>query len=209
MRVRAITPEKLTDELADVIDGERRRWVRVAVDGAEAAGTAGFADELVQPLRVRGHEVVRVRMDGYVRPASLRFEHGRDDPDSFYESWFDLAGLRREVLDPLADGGTGEVLPALWDAATDRSPRLDRVRLPQRGVVLVDGPLLLGAGLPFDRTVHLWLPGGSLARRTAEADRWTLPAFDRYSTEVAPERLADHVIRVDRPGHPAVVDEVA
>ncbi|GAB2683606.1 uridine kinase [Saccharopolyspora gloriosae] len=208
MRVRAITPEKLTGELADVIDGERRRWVRVAIDGAPAAGTAAFADELVQPLRVRGREVVRVGMDGYVRPASLRFEHGRDDPDSFYESWFDLAGLRREVLDPLADGGTGEVLPALWDAVTDRSPRLDRVRLPERGVVLVDGPLLLGAGLPFDRAVHLWLPGGSLARHTAEADRWTLPAFDRYSSEVAPERLADHVIRVDRPGHPAVVDEL-
>ncbi|MCA1281139.1 uridine kinase [Saccharopolyspora sp. 7B] len=206
MRVRAITPEKLAGELADAVDGMRRRWLRVAVDGAAAAGTAGFADGLVEPLRVRGREVVRVRMDGYVRPASLRFEHGRDDPDSFYESWFDLAGLRREVLDPLADDGTGQVLPALWDAATDRSPRLDRVRLPERGVVLVDGPLLLGAGLPFDRTVHLWLPGASLARHTSEPERWTLPAFDRYHAEVAPERLADHVIRVDRPGHPAVVD---
>lgn len=196
------------DELAEAVDGERRRWVRVAVDGAPAAGTARFADELVEPLRVRGREVVRIGMDGYVRPASLRFERGRADPDSYYESWFDLDGLRREALDPLAEDGTGAVLPALWDAATDRSPRLARVRLPERGVLLVDGPLLLGAGLPFDRTAHLWLPGGSLARHTAEEDRWTLPAFDRYSAEVGPERLADHVIRVDRPGHPAVVDEL-
>lgn len=204
MRVRAITPEKLADELADTIAEVRAPRPRVAVDGA--VDTAEFADGLVEPLRVRGREVVRVSTWRYVRAASLRLEHGRDDPDSFYESWFDFGGLRREALDPLASGGSGLVLPALWDVTTDRSPRLDRVRLPEHGVLLVDGPLLLGAGLPFELTVHLWLPGRSLQRHLAESEHWTLPAFDRYSAEVAPERLADHVVRVDRPGHPAVVD---
>lgn len=204
MRVRAITPDKLVGELVDAVEQLRAPWPRVAVDGA--TGTAEFADELVEPLRVRGREVVRISTWRYVRPASLRLEHGRDDPDSFYESWFDFDGLRREALDPLAPGGSGLVLPALWDLAADRSPRLDRVRLLGRGVLVVDGPLLLGAGLPFDLTAHLWLPGGSLRRRLPEQEHWTLPAFDRYSAEVAPERTADVVVRADRPGHPAVVD---
>ena len=202
-----MTPELLVTELAERIAADRSR-LRVAVDGAPEAGTAELADALVDPLRVRGREAVRVRTTDYVRPASLRLEFGHHDPDSFYSDWFDFGGLAREVLDPLAAGGNGHVLPALWDAEADRSPRLSRVRLPERGVVLVDGPLLLGAGLDFDRTVHLWLPGESLRRRTAEESRWRLPAFERYTAEIGPERRADHLVRVDRPGHPAVIDEL-
>lgn len=208
MRVRPVTPERLVAELVDRIDALPGRWARVAVDGAPAAGTGDLADSLVDPLRTRGRETVRVRTADYLRPASLRLEHGRRDPDSYYEGWFDLGGLTREVLDPLADGGSGEVLPALWDAEADRSPRLPRVPLPPRGVAIVDGPLLLGAGLSFDFTVHLWLPDAALHRLTPEAERWTLPAFQRYADEVSPLHLADHVVRVDRPGRPAVVDSL-
>ncbi|MER7011322.1 uridine kinase [Saccharopolyspora sp. NPDC000359] len=208
MRVRPVTPELLAVELVDRIEALPGRWARIAVDGAPAADTGDFADTLVEPLRARGREVVRVRMADYLRPASLRLEHGHHDPDSYYESWYDLRGLTREVLDPLADSGGGQVLPALWDAEADRSPRLPRVQLPERAVAIVDGPLLLGAGLPFDFTVHLWLPGAALHRRTPEPDRWTLPAFHRYAEEVCPHHLADCVVRADRPGRPAVVDSL-
>ncbi|SDW11612.1 hypothetical protein SAMN05216215_1001224 [Saccharopolyspora shandongensis] len=208
MRVRPISPDLLAAEVVERIDALQGRWARVAVDGAPAAGTGEFADALVEPLRALGREVVRVRTADYLRPASLRLEHGHQDPDSFYESWFDLKALTREVLAPLSAGGNGQVLPAFWDAEADRSPRLARIALPPRGVAIVDGPLLLGAGLDFDLAIHLWLPEAALQRRTPEPDRWTLPAFGRYTGEVAPERLADYVIRVDRPGRPAVVDSL-
>lgn len=206
MHVRPVTPDRLVSELADRLDGLNSHRLRVAIDGAPVSGTAELADSLVAPLRVRGREVVRVRTDDYVRPASLRLEHGRDDPESFYSEWFDLVGLHREVLAPLAPDGSGRVLPALWDAASDRSPRLSRVRMPESGIVIVDGPLLLGAGLPFDFTIHLWLPPEALERLTPHSQRWQLPAFTRYREEVVPERVADHLVRVDRPGHPAVID---
>lgn len=206
MRVRAITPELLIAELAERFGAIPSRWTRVAIDGAEQAGTTDLADSLVAPLRMRGRHVVRVRMDDYLRPASLRLERGRHDPDSYYTDWFDLDGLRREVLRPLADDGSGNVLPALWDADADRSPRMNRVPLSERGIAMVDGPLLLGAGLPFDFTVHLWLEHGALQRLTPESRQWTLPAFARYADEVRPHRIADYVIRADRPGRPAVVD---
>lgn len=207
MQIRPITPQALVSELLDHIDTHATDpWTRVAIDGAPEAGTAELAGALVDPLRVRGREAVRVHTGDYVRPASLRLEYGHHDPDSYYLDWFDFGGLRREVLDPLTPDGSGYVLPALRDPDTDRSPRLQRVPLPHRGVVIVDGPLLLGGGLPFDLTVHLWLPQAALQRRTPEAQRWRLPAFDRYSAEVGPEQAADYVVRVDRPGHPAVVD---
>ncbi|GAB3293230.1 nucleoside/nucleotide kinase family protein [Parasphingorhabdus pacifica] len=206
MHVRPVTPDRLVSELADLLDALSPRRLRVAVDGAPASGTTELADSLVAPLRVRGREVVRVRTDDYLRPASLRLEHGRNDPESFYFEWFDLVGLNREVLAPLSPGGSGHVLPALWDAESDRSPRLSRVRMPESGIVIVDGPLLLGAGLPFDFAIHLWLPPDALERLTPPPQRWQLPAFTRYREEVTPERAADHLVRVDRPGHPAVID---
>jgi hypothetical protein len=210
MRARPVTPEALLDDLADrIAAAPRDAWWRVAVDGAPATNPAGLADGLVDPLRVRGRRVLRVSAGDFLRPASLRLERGRTDPDAFYEDWLDVAALRREVLDPLAPGGAGRVLPALWNSATDRSYRRDYVDLPPGAVVLVDGTLLLGLGLPFDLAVHLWLSPGALARRTAEEERWRLPAYERYEREVAPASAADVAVRVDDPRHPALITQAA
>ncbi|RRO18089.1 uridine kinase [Saccharopolyspora rhizosphaerae] len=208
MRARPITPEALVTEVVERIDALAGRWLRVAVDGAPAARTGELADRLVSPLRERGREVVRVRAADYLRPASVRLEHGHRDPDSYYLSWFDTTGLAREVIAPLREDGTGKVLPALWDPEADRSPRLDRIALPERGVAVVDGPLLQGVGLDFDLVVHLWLSDAALRRTTPEDQRWTLPAFERYAEEVVPASLADLVVRVDHPDRPAVIDSV-
>lgn len=204
--VRPISTEGLLTELADTIGATRPgRWLRVAVDGAPPAGPDALADALVDPLRLRGRPVVRVSAGDYLRPASLRFEHGRTDPDAFYTDWLDVGGLAREALDPLAPGGTGRVLPALWDAATDRASRSGYTDLAPGGVLVVAGPLLLGRGLDLDLTVHLALSPAALARKTDDADRWTLPAYARYTDEVAPERNADVVVRMDHAAHPAIL----
>ncbi|MBB5138130.1 hypothetical protein HNP84_007883 [Thermocatellispora tengchongensis] len=191
-----------------IAERPREAWVRVLVDGAPAARPGELADALVDPLRVRGREVVRVSAAGYLRPASLRFEFGRTDPDAFYSDWLDAGGLMREVLGPLEPGGTGKVLPALWDSAADRATRLPYVTLGPGGVLLLDGPLLLGRGLPYELVVHLWLSPAALGRRTPEEERWTLPAYARYEREVDPVRAADVVVRAEDPRHPAIVTEV-
>ncbi|HEY8374254.1 MAG TPA: uridine kinase [Pseudonocardiaceae bacterium] len=209
MRVRPVSWPLLIEELADRIAGAAAtRWTRVAVDGPGPAAPGELAERLVDPLRVRGRAVVRVSATDFLRPASLRFERGRHDPDSFYEGWVDLGALHREVLAPTAPDGSGRVLPSLWDAETDRATRADYVRVPPGGVVLVDGSLLLGRGLPFDVTVHLWLSPTALARRIDPEWSWTLPAFARYAEEVVPWRQADVVVRVDDPRRPALVEQL-
>ncbi|MHA6804831.1 nucleoside/nucleotide kinase family protein [Salinifilum ghardaiensis] len=206
MRVRSVSRQDLLTELADRIDAAGGTRLRVAVDGARGLGTGELADELVAPLRTRGREAVRVRMRDYLRPASLRLEFGQQDPESYYSGWFDLAGLRREALDPATERGRGTVLPALWNAERDRSPRAARVPLPPRGVLLVDGPLLLGAGLPFEFAVHLGVPEAALPKRVPDEEQWTLPALHRYGQEVAPESRADVAVRMDRSERPAIID---
>jgi hypothetical protein len=220
MRVRPVSSDVLVEELADRIadsdpgpgtdtgsgtDTTGSGHVRVAVDGAPAAGPAQLADALVGPLRVRGRPAVRISAGDFLRPASLRLEFGRDDPDSFYSGWLDEAGLTREVLGPAGPGGTGRILPRLWNAGTDRSARAAYEELRPGAVVLVSGPLLLGAGLAFDLSVHLQMSAAALLRRSDPAEAWTLPAYARYADEVDPAAFADVVVRVDDPRHPAMV----
>ncbi|MFF0247846.1 uridine kinase [Streptosporangium sandarakinum] len=207
MRIRPITPSLLVEELADrIAAAPRDAWVRVALDGAPAARPEDLADALAGPLRLRGREVMRVSARDFLRPASLRLEHGRTDPDAYYDDWLDLKGLVREVLGPLGPGSSGRIVPTLWDSVTDRATRAPYVTVPPGGVLLLDGGLLLGRGLPFDLTVHLWLSPGALARRTDPGLRWTLPAYARYEDEAGPVKSADVVVRADDPRHPAVVE---
>jgi hypothetical protein len=206
MRARPISPERLVEELCDRIaaaPGDRR--LRVAIDGAPAAAPGELADALVDPLRVRGRDAVRVAAGDFLRPASLRLEFGRDDPDVFYDEWLDEGGLVREVLAPLAPGGSAKVLPSLWDSVRDRATRAQYRHVAQGGVLLLDGTLLLGRGLPFDLTVHLSLSAGALARRTPGDQAWTLPAYARYEAEVGPVAAADVAVKVDDPRHPALI----
>lgn len=203
VQFRPITPAALAETLADDLasrgpDG----FLSVAVDGPPPARPDRLAASLVDPLRARGRAALAVATSGFLRPASIRFERGRTSPDSFYETWFDLPALQREVLGPLETDG--RVLPDLWDPETDRATRSPYVELLTRGVLLLHGPLLLGAGLAFDYSVHLLMTPAALKRRTAPADEWTLPAYERYADEVGPAGWADVVVRSDDPDHPAI-----
>lgn len=209
MDVHPVSPDVLPDRLADwLVDRTARAgWthpVRVAVDGAPPGRPDRLADSLATALRVRGRPVRRVGARWFWRPASLRLERGRHDPLARYQDWLDTSALRREVLDRLGPGGDRRFLPTLRDPDTDRATRAGYQSAAPDTVLLVDGALLLGAGLPFDLTVHIRLSAGALRRRTPAADTWMLPAFDRYEAQVSPAGHADALVLADDPAHPAV-----
>lgn len=207
VRMQAITWPRLIDALADraaVLEtADGGHWPRIAIDGAPVADPGAVATELSAALRLRGRRARTVRAADFLRPASLRFEYGRRDPDAYHDRWLDTGALWREVFAPLEPGQSGQVLPDLWDTTTDRATRSPRVRLDPGTALVLHGTFLLGHGFPFDLSVHLGLSGSALARRTAEGERWTLPAFARYTREVAPEQVADVVVRADDPRRPA------
>ncbi|MFD1149038.1 nucleoside/nucleotide kinase family protein [Saccharothrix hoggarensis] len=203
MKVVPLTPRTLVDELVGRIDAvPRDTWARVLLDGAVPTRPGELADALVEPLRALGRPVLRVSAGDFLRPASVRLEHGHQDPDSFRDAWLDVGGLVREVLEPLDPGGSGRVLPALWNAATDRAHRADYATLGAGGVLLVDGTLLLDKWLPAELTVHLWLSPGALERQLPAEWRWTLPAYASY------EPHADVTVRYDHPTRPALIGTV-
>ena len=207
VRLEAITWDRLGGLLAervlDLVPADGGSWPRVAFDGAPAACPGDLAERVSEALRVRGRPSLVVAAEGFLRPASLRLEHGHRDPESYYDGWLDTGALWREVFGPLEPGGDGRVLPDLWDPVTDRATRSPYSRLPPGGALLLHGPLLLRHWFPFDLTVHLLLSPGALRRRTPEADHWTLPAFGRYADEADPAATADVLIRADDPRRPA------
>lgn len=177
----------------------------MAVDGPDIARPDQLAAAVAERLPPLGRAAVVVPASGFWRPASLRLERGRTDPDARYTDWLDAGALSREVLDPLGSGGSGEYLPVLWDVARDRAARAVPQPMPPRGVLLVPGALLQGLGLAFDVVVHLRVAPAARRRRTPDDLAWELPAFDRYDDEVDPVSLADAVLLADSPDHPALV----
>ncbi|MEU3944868.1 uridine kinase [Streptomyces sp. NPDC029526] len=207
MRLEAITWDRLRDHLADrLLDlrpADDSPWPRVALDGAPAARPGELAADIAEALRLRGRPSLVVATEGFLRPASVRLEHGRQDVDSYYDGWYDTGALWREVFGPLDPGGSGRVLPDLRDPVTDRATRSPAVSLPPGGILLLHGPFLLRHWFPFDLSVHLQLSPGALRRRTPEAEHWTIPAFERYAREADPADTADVLVRADDPRRPA------
>jgi hypothetical protein len=203
--VEPITIERLARRLADdILTGSGDGPARVIVDGPIWAGV-DLLDPLAHALELHGRESVVVQAGDFLRPASLRYEHGRLDAQAFADDWIDVEGLRRELLDPLGPGGSRRYLPSLWDAERDRATRAPYRTATDRTVVLLRGWLLLGRAFPAELTVHLALSAAARRRRVPPdvADR-ELPAFDRYDATVRPAEAADVVVRCDDPRHLAV-----
>jgi uridine kinase len=184
--------------------------VRLGIDGPVAADAAALADAVAEAVRGSAVPVARVREDDFLRARSLRLEYGRDDPDAFHDLWYDVAALRREVLDPLGAGGDGRFLPRLRDPGTDRPVKVAPVEAAPGTVLVLDGRFLLRDDVrdAFDVTVHLDVSPAARARRlpAGEAAR-VLPAWDRYLAESAPAGRADVVVRFDHPDRPAVIEQ--
>jgi hypothetical protein len=203
VRITPVSPDLLAEEVVELVAARPGR-VRLAVDGPPPTRPLALADAVAARLRTRGRAALVVSAADYLRPASLRFEHGRTDADAFLDEWLDAGGLVREVLGPAGADGSGRVLPRLWDARADRAFRDPYTPLPADGVVVLAGALLLGRGLPLDLAVHLRMSPAALARRTAPEEAWTLPAYARYTADRGPAEEADLLVLADHPDRPAI-----
>jgi hypothetical protein len=204
VRAEPTTLDDVRDHAVDrLLTGPGDAPVRLLVDGHPSTRPEVLADALVEPLQAAGRPVARVRTRDFLRPRSLRLEQGRRNPDALLDSWLDVGALDREVLRSVVD--RGRYLPSLRDPDTDRATRAPYAEAPPGTVVVLDGSLTLGHGLDVELTVHLALRPDTETRRTPLEDAWTLAAYTRYRREVAPERHADVVVRVDHADRPALV----
>jgi hypothetical protein len=191
-----------------VSNGPSTGHVRLGIDGPVEQDAGDLADAVAERLIASAVPVARVRATDFLRARSIRLEHGRDDPDAFYDLWYDRPALRREVLDPLGPGGRNQWLPRLRDPITDRSTR-DPLRAAAKGTVaVVDGRFLLRDDIRdgFDLLVHLTVSPAAITRRLPDGESArVLPAWARYLDEQDPAENADVVARFDHPDRPKVL----
>jgi len=224
-RYEPLSVPALVSRLVDVVldQSADARWgghgVRVGVDAAVVDDGRELADAVAAALADHGLPVARVRQEGFLRPRSIRLELGADDPDAAWERWYDDAGLRREVLDPLGPGGAMTWVETLWDAGADRASRAPRRPAAPGTVVVLDGRFLLRWELAdaIDLAVHLQTSAAAQARRTPdEPERLRLlPSWQRYLDETDPMgrvlsgSVAGVVVRYEDPRRPALVSAPA
>jgi hypothetical protein len=213
---RPLTPAALAARIAGAAAGAAAHaaasghGLRLGVEGPVAADAAALADAVAAALTDLPWPVARVHGEEFLRARSLRLEHGPADPDAFFDGWYDLAALRREVLDPLGPGGTQEWLPGLRDPGTDRPLRRPRRPAPPGTVAVVDGRFLARWDVAdaVDVLVHLDVSPPARQRRVpADEQERVLPAWERYLQWCDPAGSAAFVVRADRPSHPALVAE--
>ena len=153
---RADAVEQLAASIAGLRPGHA---ARVAIDGVDGAGKTMLADELVEPLRRAGRQVVRASVDGFHNPRAVRYARGPDSAEGYFLDSFDYAALKRELLEPLGPTGDGSFRTVVFDYRTDRAVQAPRQVAPRDAVLLFDGVFLSRAELrgSWDMTVCMYL----------------------------------------------------
>jgi uridine kinase len=194
----------------------------VAVDGPDAAGKTTLADELAEHLRGRREEVIRVGIDGFHRPRTVRLRRGSLSPEGYYHDSFDYDAVRRVVLGPLGPGGDRRYRTGVFDYRTDQGVDEPARLAPETAVLLFDGVFMLRPELRdnWDLSIFVDVSTQETLRRAQVRDadllggpgvireryqRRYLPGQRLYRSTAAPEQAADIVIDNNAPAEPRVL----
>ena len=202
----------MLEQLAESIAAVRLdQPTRVAIDGVDGSGKTTLADELVEPIRRAGREVIRASVDGFHHPRAVRYTRGPDSPEGYFLDSFDYATLKRELLDPLGSERDASFRTAAFDYRVDRAVESPRRVAARNAVLLFDGVFLLRPELQasWDLTVWLDVPfeitvgravardsrgGGDAAITRGKYEQRYVPGQRLYLTQCRPQERADIVV---------------
>ncbi|GIH14995.1 uridylate kinase [Rugosimonospora africana] len=216
------TREKFVVRLADELLGRAvSHTLRVAIDGPDAAGKTILANDLAAQIGV-ARPVIRLSIDRFHNPRSVRLARGSLSPEGFYYDSFDHGRIIESVLRPLGPGRDGRYLPGAFDYRTDRPVVVGTEQAEAGAVLLFDGLFLLRPELRafWDASVYLRVdPEVALSRaRVRDVDMFGsvevveeryrhryLPGQRLYQQVARPEERADIVLDMNDPLAPVVV----
>ena len=118
----------------------------VAVDGCGGSGKSTFARHLEREVTRSGSDVAVVPVDDFYRPPGL------EGPEP--EGLFDLARLKREVVDPYLAGEPASYRPFDWEAGSV-SGEVRRVGSPS--VLIVEGVFATSSLLGGRHSFGVWV----------------------------------------------------
>jgi uridine kinase len=193
------------DELATAIVAARPRHpIRVAIDGVDGSGKTTLADELVEPIRRAGCEVIRASIDGFHNPRAIRYARGSDSPEGYFLDSFDYTALRQVLLEPLGPNGNRKFRAAVFDYRVDRPAETPQRVAVHDAVLLFDGVFLQRPELegfwdltvwvdaPFEITVERAVArdarnGGDAGETRGKYERRYVPGQQLYMRQCQPK----------------------
>jgi uridine kinase len=206
-------PQK-TDTLdalaAEILQNNGRGRVIVAIDGIDGAGKTLFADALAESIRRTGHAVVRASIDGFHSPRAIRYARGKDSPEGFYRDSYDYATLRRVLIDPFRDGGTGSFVLEAFDHRRDAAVEPKWITGKPDTILILDGIFLHRPELRGLWNFSVWLEVDPvIAAQRCLARDGASGVADRYSEgqalylkEAKPRAAATAIIDNNDYDHP-------
>lgn len=161
----------LLSDIADQIHQSKNgNATLVAIDGRDGSGKTVFANELAQACKQRcKRNVIRISIDDFHHPKSIRYRLGPKSPQGFWEDSYDYHRFHKFVTQPLGANGSGQYKPRSHDLETDKV--LDDepwATAPLSSIVIVDGLFL---------------------HRHELVDAWDMSIFLDVSPEVCAERM--------------------
>lgn len=212
----------LVDRLAELIANHSpSRFLRVALDGPDAAGKTTLAAELAGALAdVR--PVVIASVDGFHQPREVRYRRGSLSPEGYYEDAYDYDAFATALLQPFGPDGDGRYRTASFDFRTDSPQGQPFQQAADGSALIVDGVFLLRPRLRehWDLTVLVDVTPDEALRRALVRDvelfgsadvvreRYDgryFPAQRLYREEASPQLNADVVIDNDDPARPRIL----
>jgi len=128
----------------------------VGIDGIDGSGKTTFANELAVLVAECGNEVIRISLDDYLNPQSVRYAQGRTSPLGFFEDSYDYTKFHDEVLEPLGAEGSGRYRTAAYDLEHETPVRSPWRVAPDDAVVIIDGMFLHRKEFASARTRKVW-----------------------------------------------------
>jgi uridine kinase len=158
----------------------------VAIDGF--AGTAEFGDRLADAVKLTGHPVFRASIRNFRQPPVTRYAGG----SVALERAIDIDTLRRVLIDPFRDGGTGSFVLAAFDPDREAPiPQKWRTAKPD-SLLIIDGELLQDSELRGLWIFTVWLES-AVDPSTEQA---------QYLTKLKPSATASAIVDNADPAHP-------
>lgn len=159
----------MIDRIVALIVDRGGRRSRVAVDGLTAAGKTSLGHELARRIAERGRPAFRATLDDFKRPWAEAHRYDRVSGEGYYRNAFDLAAIRRLVLDSAGPDGDGRVALCSIDPLTQVDHSALTTTMPDDAVLVVDGVFACRPELDPAWDLRIWVdvdPELSVARGT-------------------------------------------
>lgn len=171
---------------AEILRNYGKGRAMVAVDGF--AGTAEFADRLAEAVRLAGHPVFRASTRSFLQPPMTRYAAGSVALDRT----IDIDTLRRVLIDPYRDGGTGSFVLAAYDPDREMPIPQKWMTAKPDSLLIIDGEFLQAEELRGLWHYSVWL----------DSPVEPSPEQATYVAKVKPGALASAVYDHADPAHP-------